>query len=121
MTDVLHLHADHTAGTHRLPDDFWLFLPVLGPSSIITLQYFSDALVGREHVQLSVADLCLRFGHHQAEHRFRKTLQRLHDFQCLTLVGNDVALVRLELPSLHPGLIRRLPADLVPAYAEVPA
>lgn len=119
MIDSLLIHADRQPGAHRLPDDFWLWLPILGPSSILTLQFMTDQLHTVDHAQLDLADLARRLGHHNSVERLMKSLRRLHDFRCIQLYATNVATVRMELPAVHPKTALRLPADLVPAYCQM--
>lgn len=117
MIDSLLIHADHEPGPHRLPDDFWLWLPILGPSSLLAMQYMTDQLRTVDRAELELADFARRLGHHNAVERLMKSLRRLHDFRCIHLYSTNVATVRMNLPAIHGGTVPRLPADLVPEYA----
>lgn len=117
MTTSLIIHADLTPGPHRLPDDFWLFLPILGPGSLVAQMYMTDQLRDRTWTELPLDDFACRLGHSNAIGRLMKSLRRLHDFRYIRFESANVAVVRMELPRVTPGSAARLPHDIIPQYA----
>ena len=116
--DHLTVIADHTPGEHATDsEDFWWWLPVIGPSGTLCAYLLSRHAAHGERTW-DTAELAASIGLGGSTTNLWRTLERLNSFGVLTFVSTDVATIRLQLPALQPRQLTRLPAALADAYRQ---
>ena len=116
--DHITVIADHTPGEHATDsDDFWWWLPVLGPSSSL-LAFLLSRHANHGDRRWDIAELAATIGLAGSTGTLWRTLERLNMFGVLTFVSTDVATIRLQLPALQARQLNRLPASLADAYRQ---
>lgn len=121
--DSITLLIDHRAGQHQLPEAFWLYLPVLGPTSTLLLQHVTGLLMAEPQVDLPITETAKLLGLGESPWKLWSSIKRLDQFHMIQRVADDLYTVRLELPALTPGQQLRVPEHILTewGYARVAA
>ena len=100
---VLHVHADHFAGTHRTDSDDFLdwWCPTLGPTSSLLARLLARSAADTGEATWRTADLAGLLGLSTRQGGLWNSLERLARFHVVTFVSTDTVTVRLAMPALR--------------------
>ncbi len=115
--DHLRVVADPTPGPHRTDsDDVLWWLPILGPTATWLAYLLARHAAHQPDTCWDTATLARTLGLAGSESKLWASLDRLDRFGIARFVATDTLSLRLWLPPLSDGHVRRLPDPLAAAY-----